>query len=91
MVERIGVRGKERGRIATAYSFPRKNFKMNGFLFQDNIFQENNKNGFSVKIFFESVSYNPKNHVAGKREKAQRRRPRFPLPRVPHLPFRPAF
>ena len=28
-------RGKERGRIATAYSFPRKIFKMNASLFQE--------------------------------------------------------
>ncbi|KXB67773.1 hypothetical protein HMPREF1863_00435 [Aedoeadaptatus coxii] len=42
-------------------------------------------------IAFELVSYNLGTFAAGKREKAQRQRPRFPLPRAPHLPFRPAF
>ena len=40
MVERIGVRGKERGRIATAYSFPRKIFKMNALLFLEKAFRK---------------------------------------------------
>ncbi|KXB67747.1 hypothetical protein HMPREF1863_00448 [Aedoeadaptatus coxii] len=31
-------RGKERGRIATPYSFPRKIFKMNALLYQEKIF-----------------------------------------------------
>ena len=38
---------------------------------------------FRKMIAFELVSYNLGTFVAGKREKAQRRRPRFPLPRGP--------
>ena len=60
MVERIGVRGKERGRIATAYSFPRKNFRMNALLLKEKYYPNKFKKYIHAKPLFESVSRTPK-------------------------------
>ena len=67
MVERIGVRGKERGRIATAYSFPRKISKMNALLFKKQSSEQTFKKMYSRrKYLFKSVSYNPKTMSRGR-------------------------
>ncbi|WP_322630907.1 hypothetical protein [Aedoeadaptatus coxii] len=67
MVERIGVRGKERGRIATAYSFSRKISKMNALLFKKQSSEQTFKKMYSLKkLLFKSVSYNPKTMSRGR-------------------------